>query len=127
MDGEPPKSSEAASGGRAAGSSGGGGAAVARAYSHRTKSSNACGSSSGSVRRSSKASLKPELKAERKKSDADERRFSCRRQVTAVGPTRIVTMRSEKRLALNVSKAVRAIVVRDHSQTLRRGQTAWWW
>lgn len=38
--------------------------AMARAHSHRTKSSQACGSSSGRARRSSRVSLKPELKGD---------------------------------------------------------------
>lgn len=44
------------------------------------------------------ASLKPPLKADRKKSDAEESRFSWSRQTVSAGPTRISTMRSEKRL-----------------------------
>lgn len=74
------------------------GGLVARVYSQRTNSSKACGSSSGRVSWSSKVSLKPELKADLKKSEEEDRRFSWRRHVVFEGPTRMVTTRSEKSL-----------------------------
>lgn len=76
------------------------GGLMAREYSQRTKSSKACGSSSGRVSWSSKVSLKPELKADLKKSEEEDSKFSCRRQVVLEGPTRTVTTRSEKRLGV---------------------------
>lgn len=48
-----------------------------RMYSHRMKSSNEWGSSSGMVSLSSRDSLNPELNADLKKSEMPERRFSC--------------------------------------------------
>lgn len=47
-----------------------------RMYSHRMKSSNEWGSSSGMVSLSSRDSLNPELNADLKKSEMPERRFS---------------------------------------------------
>lgn len=69
-----------------------------RMYSHRTKSSKEWGSSSGMVSLSSRDSLKPELKADLKKSEMPERRFSWIRHWTSLGPTSTVTIRSEKSL-----------------------------
>lgn len=69
-----------------------------RMYSHRTKSSNECGSSSGMVSLSSRDSLNPELKADLKKSEMPDKRFSCNLKGTSLGPTSTVTTRSENNL-----------------------------